>query len=225
MASTVCALRPRRGSAASVRVRPKPRCLPRYDSPTAGAHGSRAGAGNFPKDRVVYAPSSTRCTTTPVTQPRPRRPRRSGRSGAAGAFDVLQAEAALQPGSTRHARDAGRTRRDPGSEGRGDPPRAGAAGWFPNESGVSALAGLAELKQAVGPAHAHQLIAVVQAALQDPFLPVREAGVELAGAFDLAQFRADIQTDADAPLDTQRDLAQKVLAQFKSRAMSRMNER
>jgi hypothetical protein len=54
---------------------------------------------------------------------------------------------------------------------------------------------------------------------------VREAGLELAGVFDLAQFRADIQKDADAPLDTQRDLAQKVLAQWKSHARTAENRR
>jgi aminopeptidase N len=182
------------------------------------------GLGNFPKDRVVYAALVDTLHNDASYAAEAAAAEALGRSGAAGAFDVLQAEAALQPEVhvMRATLDGLVATRDP---------RAAAIllvqaqPGVPERIRVSALAGLAELKQAVGPAHAHQLIAVVQAALQDPFLPVREAGVELAGAFDLAQFRADIQTDADAPLDTQRDLAQKVLAQFKSRAMSRMNER
>ena len=62
--------------------------------------------------------------------------------------------------------------------------------------------------------HARELAEVVRAALADPFLPVRQAGEQLVGAFDLKQFRADLQKDADSPLIMQRELAQSVLEQL-----------
>ncbi len=73
------------------------------------------------------------------------------------------------------------------------------------------------MKEAVEREHAQAMVEVVRAALHDPFLPVRLAGERLVGAFDLAQFRADIQTDAQsAPLIMQRELAQRVLKQLQS---------
>jgi hypothetical protein len=46
----------------------------------------------------------------------------------------------------------------------------------------------------------------------DSFYPIQEVGEELVGVFDLSQFEADIQTQAqEAPMAMQREAAQKVL--------------
>jgi aminopeptidase N len=175
------------------------------------------GLGDLPKDRVVYAALVDTLHKDSSYAAEAAAAEALGRSGAVGAFEVLQGEVAQQPEVhvMRATLDGLVATRDP----RGVAILlAQAQRGRPERIRVSALAGLAKLKQAVGTAHAHELVGVVEAALQDPYLPVREAGVELAGVFDLAQFRADIQKDADAPLDTQRELAQKVLAQFKSGA-------
>jgi len=182
------------------------------------------GLGNFPKDRPVYAALVDMLRNDSSYAAEAAAAEALGRSGAAGAFEVLQRQAALQP--EVHVMRATLE----GLVATQDPRAvailfAQAQPGTPERIRVSALAGLAKLKQAVGTAHARELIGVVQAALQDPYLPVREAGVELAGVFDLEQFRADIQKDADAPLDTQRELAQKVLARFQLRSVRRVNER
>jgi aminopeptidase N len=182
------------------------------------------GLGDFPKDPAVFAALLDTLHDDPSYAAEAAAAGALGRSGAGEAFEVLQAEAVLQPEVhvMRATLDGLAASRDP---------RAAAIlltqaqPGVPERIRIAALAGLAKLQHAVGSEHTRELVGVVQAGLQDPFLPVREAAVELAGAFDLAQFRADIQKDADAPLDTQRELAQKVLAQFKSRAMSRMNAR
>ncbi len=182
------------------------------------------GLESLPKDRLVYAALVDMLRNDSSYAVEAAAAEALGRFGAAGAFEVLQGEAALQPEVhvMRATLDALVATRDPRAVAI---LLAQAQPGTPERIRVSALAGLAMLKQAIGVAHAHELIGVVQAALTDPYLPVREAGVELAGVFDLGQFRADIQKDADAPLDTQRELAQKVLAQFKSRSVSRVNER
>jgi len=136
-----------------------------------------------------------------------------GRSGVAQAFDVLRAVASTEPEvdvmqatldglvATKDSRAAAIL-------------LAHARAGVPERIRVSALAGLAGLKQAVEQDHARELATVVQEALHDPFLPVRQAGERLAGAFNLAQFEADIQTDTDAPLIMQREFAQQVLKQL-----------
>jgi hypothetical protein len=70
------------------------------------------------------------------------------------------------------------------------------------------------LKAVVEHHHERELVEVVRAALADPFLPVRQAGERLVGAFDLKQFRTDLQKDVDSPLIMQRELAQSVLEQL-----------
>jgi aminopeptidase N len=182
------------------------------------------GLRDFPKDRLVNAALVDTLHNDTSYAAEAAAAEALGRTGDAGAFEVLQAEAALQPEvhvmrATLDGLVASRDARAVAIL------LAQAQPGVPERIRVTALAGLAKLKHAVGPERARELVGVVQAGLQDPFLPVREAAVELAGSFHLTQFRADIQKDADAPLDTQRDLAQKVLAQFKSRPMNRVNAR
>ncbi len=179
--------------------------------------------GNFPKDRLVYAALVELLRNESSYAAEAAAAEALGRSGAAGAFEVLRAEAALQP--EVHVMRATLAALVATGDARAVAILlAQAQPGIPEQIRVKALAGLAQLKPALGAADEHELIGVVQAALQDPYLPVREGGVELTGVFDLAQFRGDIQKDADAPLDTQRELAQKVLAQLKSsRSVSRVN--
>ncbi len=178
------------------------------------------GLGHLPKDRVIYTALVETLHHDSSYAAEAAAAEALGGSRAAGAFEVLRGEVALQPEihvmrATLEALAATQDLRAVAIL------FAQAQPGTPERIRVSALAGLAKLKQAVGTGHARELVGVVKAALRDPYLPVREAGVELAGVFGLAQFRADIHKDADAPLDTQRELAQKVLAQFETRARAR----
>lgn len=172
------------------------------------------GMESFRQDREVYAALTNTLHNDPSYAAEAAAAQALGRSGAAGAFEVLQAQAVRQPEVhvMRATLDGLVATRDPRAVAI---LFAQAQPGVPERIRVTALAGLAQLKETVGtPAHAHELTGVVQAALGDAYLPVREAGIELAAAFDLAQFRADIEKDADAPLNTQRELAQKTLAEL-----------
>jgi hypothetical protein len=71
------------------------------------------------------------------------------------------------------------------------------------------------MKELLSQNQSQELVEVVRAALHDPFYPIREVGEELVGVFDLSQFEADIQTEAQgAPMAMQREPAQKVLEQL-----------
>jgi hypothetical protein len=131
-----------------------------------------------------------------------------------GALDVLQSEAAKSPeihvmratlnglATTRDARAAAILL---------DLARPG----VPERVRLSALAGLEGLKDAVARDHAQDLAEIVRAALHDPFLPVRETGVELAGVFTLTQFQEDIRAETQsAPMAEDREAAQRVLEQL-----------
>lgn len=136
-----------------------------------------------------------------------------GKSGAPEAVDVLQAEAAKKPEvhvmqGTLAGLAATRDRRAVTTL------LEQARPGVPERIRASALAGLALLKDVVERGHAQELSDVVRAALDDPFLSVHEAGAELAGAFDLTQFRPDVQKDTDAPLVFERRVAQRVLEQL-----------
>jgi aminopeptidase N len=137
-----------------------------------------------------------------------------GRSGMAQAFDVLRAEAATKPEVhvMKAALEALASTKDPRAA---TILLAQAQPGVPERVRLSALAGLAGLSEAVEQDHAQELAEVVRAALHDSFLPIQEAGEELIGAFDLAQFQADIQTEAQgAPTIMQRETAQRVLEQL-----------
>lgn len=136
-----------------------------------------------------------------------------GKSENAGAFEVLQAEAATKP--EVHVMQAALA----GLAATKD--RRAAAILFANARPgadervrLSALAGLAAMKDLVAQAHAEALAEAVGGALDDPYLPMRMAGEQLAGAFGLTQFRADIQKDADAPLVFQREAARSALGEL-----------
>lgn len=136
-----------------------------------------------------------------------------GRSGNAGAFDALQAEAATKPevhvmqgtlaglAATKDARAAAIL-------------LANARPGVDERVRLGALADLAELKDPVEREHAAELAEVVRGALHDPYLPIRMAGEQLAGAFGLTQFRSEIQKDADAPLVFQREAARSALGEL-----------
>lgn len=136
-----------------------------------------------------------------------------GRSGVAQAFDTLQTVAATASEVHLMAAtlDALVATKDPRAAAI---LLAQARAGVPEQNRLSALGGLAELKAVLEHDHAPELVEVVRAALHDSFLPVRQAGETLAGVFNLVQFAPDIQTDADAPLIMQRDLARQVLKQL-----------
>lgn len=76
---------------------------------------------------------------------------------------------------------------------------------------ASALGDLASMKDSVPRDDSARVIETARAALDDPVVSVRLSGEELAGAFGLVQFRAQVARDADAPLVIQSRLAQHVL--------------
>jgi len=170
--------------------------------------------GNFHKDRAVYNAFVNTLHSESSYAVEAAAARELGRSGAEQAFDLLQAEAATKP----EVHVMGATLDGLASTGN---PRAAAILLAQSKAGVperirlSALAALAGLNEAVEREHAQELVEVVREALGDPFLPVRLAGEELVGAFNLTQFRSEIQTDAQsALLIMQREQAQKVLKQL-----------
>ena len=140
-----------------------------------------------------------------------------GKSGAAEAFDVLEAEALAKPEihvmqATFNALVAT------------EDPRAvkilvaEAQPGVPERIRLSALAGLAGLKEAAAHDDARELADVVRAALHDPFFPLREQGEELVGVFHLTQFEAELQTEAQgAPMAFERAAAQKALERLHPR--------
>jgi aminopeptidase N len=169
--------------------------------------------GNFQKDRDVYDALVNTLHNDASYAAEAAAAEALGRSGAAQAFEVLRAAAATQ--RERHVMaeilDGLAATQDP---------RAAAILLALAQPGVPerirsrALTGLTRLKAVVEQHHARELAEVVRAALADPFLPVRQAGEQLVGAFDLKQFRADLQKDGASPLIMQRELAQSVLEQL-----------
>jgi aminopeptidase N len=170
--------------------------------------------GSFSKDPAVYSVlvealhSDTSYAVEAVAA------RQLGKSGAAQAFDVLQAEALTDPEvHVMQGTLAGLVAtKDPRAV---DILLAHARPGTPERIRLSALAGLESLKDAVAQNHAQEMVDVVRAALHDPFYPIQEVGEELVGVFGLAQFEADVQTEAHgAPMAMERDPAQKVLEQL-----------
>jgi hypothetical protein len=136
-----------------------------------------------------------------------------GAAGHAGGFQILQAEEAAEPemhvmegvlaglAATRDRRAAAIV-------------LAKAQPGVPERVRLSALAGLAALKGVVEMDHRQELTATVGAALEDPFLPVRQMGEQLAGEFRLVQFEGEIEKDLTAPLILARESARRVLEQL-----------
>jgi HEAT repeat protein len=138
-----------------------------------------------------------------------------GKSGAAQAFDVLEAEVQTKP--ERHVMQGTFA----GLVATKDP-RAVEVLLAQAQPGVaeriraSALTALENLKEVVTPKQLQELTEAVRAALHDPFYVTREAGEELVGVFNLTQFEADVQAEAQgAPMAMQRDPAKQVLKQLR----------
>jgi len=170
--------------------------------------------GHFAKDPRVYRAFVNALQSDVSYAVEAAAARELGKSGAAPAFEALAAEAARKPEvDVMDATLAGL--------GSLQDPRAVAVLLAQARPGVaerirlSALTALKGQKQEALQGHAQELIDVVRPTLHDPFLLIQEAGEELVGAFELIQFRADIQTEArNAPTIMQREFAQKVLEQF-----------
>ncbi len=137
-----------------------------------------------------------------------------GKSGKAQAFDVLQAEVLTKP--ERHVMQGTFA----GLVATQDPRAvevllAQAQPSVAERIRLSALTALESLKEAVTPNQLQELTEVVRAALHDPFYFTRQAGEELVGVFNLTQFEADVQAEAQgAPMAMQRDPAKRVLKQL-----------
>jgi aminopeptidase N len=166
--------------------------------------------GNFSHDSTVYNTLVAELHSDQSYAAEAAAAQAIGSSGSADAFDVLQTEAASKPEvHVMQATLAGLAETKD--------PRALSILLTQARPGVeerirmSALGALPAFKDAIERDHAQELSDLVRAALQDPYVLVRMSGERLAGAFDLAQFRGDIQADADAPLVFQRELARKVL--------------
>ena len=169
--------------------------------------------GNFSSDRMVYDALVNALHNDASYAVQAAAATGLGRSGVAQAFDTLQTVAATASevhlmAATLDALVATKDSRAAAIL------LAQARAGVPEQIRLSALGGLAQLKAVVEHDHAQELVEVVRAALHDSFLPVRQAGERLAGVFNLVQFAADIQTDADAPLIMQRDLARQILTQL-----------
>ena len=137
-----------------------------------------------------------------------------GKSGVAEAFDGLQEEVLTKP--EMHVMQATlsglvATRNPKAIEILLAQARPGVS----ERIRLIALTGLESLKEVITPSQVPELTEVVRAALHDPFYFTQEAGEKLVGVFDLSQFEADIQTEAQrAPMAMQRDPAQKVLEEL-----------
>lgn len=84
----------------------------------------------------------------------------------------------------------------------------------PEQIRVTALGGLARMRDVIerDSAQKREVIEAVRAALGDSYFPTQAAGEEVAGAFELTQFRTDIERKAqNAPMAMERDAARSVL--------------
>jgi HEAT repeat protein len=169
--------------------------------------------GYFPKDRAIYDALVNTLRNDASYAAEAAAAEALGRSGVTQAFEVLRAAAATQ--GERHVMAAILDGLVATQDSRAVAILlALAQPGVPERIRSRALTGLTQLKAVVEHHHERELVEVVRAALADPFLPVRQAGERLVGAFDLKQFRTDLQKDVDSPLIMQRELAQSVLEQL-----------
>ncbi|HTV58376.1 MAG TPA: M1 family aminopeptidase [Verrucomicrobiae bacterium] len=173
-----------------------------------------AALGKFPSDPAVYNAFVNALRNDPSYAVQAAAARQLGKSRLPQAFDVLQSEAAARP--EVHVMQATLD----GLAATGDP-RAPAILLAQSQPGVperirlAALSDLANLAGLLPRDRSPELIQVVQSALHDPFLPVRETGEQIAGAFALVQFRPYVQSQADsAPTADERDTARQILEHF-----------
>ena len=166
--------------------------------------------GRFAGDSAVYAALVNALGADSSYAVEAAAARGLGRSGNAGAEPVLAAIA--RGGSDVHVMTAVL-----GALAATSDPRAAAVLLDESQPGVpegvraAALSALAAMQRSVPGEDSARVAAATRAALGDGAIAVRMAGEELAGAFGLSEFRADVARDADAPLIIQRRLAEQVL--------------
>ncbi|HEV2111172.1 MAG TPA: M1 family aminopeptidase [Gammaproteobacteria bacterium] len=137
-----------------------------------------------------------------------------GRSGMPDAFDLLQAKAATKPEIhvLRAVEGALAATGDPRAV---DLLLAYARPGMPIRARLSALAGLAVLKDAVERGHGLEFAEILDQTLHDTYFPLRQTAQSLAATFHLVQFRPAIQDEAEhAPTLWQRQAAEALLARF-----------
>ena len=89
---------------------------------------------------------------------------------------------------------------------------------MPERVRVSALDAIGRMEGLLEVAHGAELVAVVRAALSDPFYPVQEAGEQLVGIYHLQQFELEIERRAaNSPMAMQRAEATRVLKLLEAR--------
>ncbi len=173
--------------------------------------------GNLSKDQAVYNALVKALRSDSSYAVEAAAARALGKSGVADAFDILQAVAQANP--EIHVWQATLS----GLAATRDPRAAAillaqAQPGMPERVRVSALAGLASLRETVAQNHQPELVDVVRPGLHDPYYPVQEISEELVGVYELSQFDADIESEAKAaPMELQRDAARKVLQQLHHR--------
>jgi aminopeptidase N len=171
--------------------------------------------GNFSREPAVYQTLVDRLHNDASYAVQALAARELGKSGVTGAFEVLQEEVGKNP--ELHVM-AGTLR---GLVATRDPRAAAillalSRPGVPERTRLSALSGLAGLKEAVKREHPQDLVDVVRAAVQDQFLPIHETGEQLIGAFDLTQFQKDVQVEAQsATMIQDREAAERILEQLK----------
>jgi aminopeptidase N len=196
--------------------RPKTALLRALQQPDSRVRAAAVEAlGHFTKDQTVYSILAKALHDDSSYAVEAAAAKGLGKSGAPDAFDVLQAEALSKPEiHVWRATLSGlvATKNPKAAEILLSQARPG----MPEPIRLSALAGLASLKDSVAQNHSFELTELVRAALHDPYYPVQEAGEELVGVYDLSQFEGDIQAQArEAPMAMQRDAAGKVLEQLR----------
>jgi aminopeptidase N len=169
--------------------------------------------GNFSRDPAVFSVLRKQLQEDPSYAVQAAAAKGLGRSGMEQAFDVLRAETQATPelhvfqatlralAATKDARAA-------------ELLLALAQPGQPLRIRVSALAGLENLKDQVAK-DSSPLSSAVEAALHDPFFPLREIGEELVGALALSQFEPELESEAQkAPMAMERDAARRALEQL-----------
>ncbi len=170
--------------------------------------------GHFAKDQIVYNMLMKLLHDDSSYAVEAAAARNIGKSGMPDAFDVLQAEVLSKPETHvwRATLSALVATKNPKAA---EILLAQARPGMPESIRLSALAGLAGLKDSVVQNHTPELVEVVRAALNDPYYPVQGAAEQLAGVYGLSQFESEIQTEAQtAPMAMQRDAARKALEQL-----------
>lgn len=137
-----------------------------------------------------------------------------GASGMPGAFAVLQAKAAT--GSEIHLMGSLFAGLAATRDSRAVPLLMGyARPGVPERIRLGALDALAQTRAVATREDRQALTEVTGAALRESFVSVQQAGVRLAGAFGLTEFRGELETEAEtAPTAFQRDTARQALAQI-----------